>query len=288
MKAWENGNMKKLLFLLLIPFSLQALSLKDDSGALSPPAKEFLALFDIDGNQPIPQLILTLKRSWVQEKKERWEMDPRCEEKRALALPILQKLGCIDSIYAGKKHYDYALVLGALGKTMERRLDFLYQEWQKGVRFDQIYLLTGARQLDPQRESYPAGLTYETDLFIHLFKNHPLSKIAPMKVIDSPEQTLPDGTVRRPDTASTVRDFLKTAPRPGSCLVISTQPFVGYQEAVVKCFLPSSFVIECVGPGSANAFPRVEEDIPQVQGAYPLSVYLDNFVKWLIYEQAQD
>jgi len=280
--------MKKLLSFLLIPFSLFALSLKDDSGELNPDAKEFLTLFSIDPDLSIERLILKLQGQWLQAKKERWELDQRYEEMKEKALPILQRLGCIDPIYATKDQYDYALVLGAVGKAMERRLNFLYEEWEKGVRFKKIYLLTGERVLDPQRESFPLGLKYETDLFIHLFNAHPLSKLAPMEVIDSPQELFPGGSSRRPNTASTVRDFLKAKPNPGSCLVISTQPFVGYQEAVVKLFLPPSFAVECVGPGTTGGYPHASQDLIHETCSYPLSLYLDNFVKWLIYEHSKD
>lgn len=258
--------MRKLLFFLLLCFSLHALSLTD-KGQLKPAAQELLALFDVPVEEPLPYLW----REWMQANKERWEMDLRFEEKREQAIPLLNELGCIGTIWAQKEHYTYALVLGATGSVMQRRLDFLYEEWQRGVRIDTIILLTGARDLDPKIENYPEGLRTETDLFVHLFNQHPLNGLAPHLVIDSPKQILENGTVRRPTTASTVTDWLATKPKPGSCLAVSTQPFVGYQEAVLRSLLPRSFEVEAIGP-------KIEQN-------YPLSIYLDNFAKWLKYEQ---
>lgn len=273
-----------LLSLLLLTLPLQALQLQDDQGELKAPAKEFLELFGIDSQLPIESLVPLLQEKWLQANKERWEMKGRFEEKREAALPLLQKIGCIETVHAQGPHYTYALVLGAIGKTMKRRLDFLYEEWQRGVRFDQIVLLTGQRDLDPKRETYPAHLLSETDLFVHLYQEHPLKGIVPMVVIDSPKEELKNGSWRRPNTAGTIRDWLATNPKPGTCLAISTQPFVGYQEAVVKFLLSNQYPIEAIGPGTSNAYADASLDIDMNKTPYPLSIYLDNFAKWLLYE----
>ena len=120
-------------------------------------------------------------------------------------------------------------------------------------------------------ETFPDGIKTETELFIYLFEKHPLYGITPHLVIDAPKQILVDGTIRRLNTFSTVVEWLKTNPEKGSCLAISTQPFVGRQEAVLRSLLPIDFEVEAVGP--------------QMKREYPLSIYLDNFAKWLKYEQ---
>lgn len=260
--------MRKILFFLLLSFSLHALSLTD-KGELKPAAQELLALFEID--MPMDELVPYLLREWMQAGKERWEMDRHFEDKRDLAMPLLTELQCVEMIRAEKGHYDYALILGATGPVMQSRLDFLYEEWQRGVRFEQIVLLTGDRDLDPKIETIPEGIKTETELLVYLFEQHPLKNLAPHLVIDSPKQILEDGTIRRPTTISTVIDWLKTSPKPGRCLSVSTQPFVGYQEAVIRSVLPSSFEVEAIGPAIGKN--------------YPLSIYLDNFAKWLKYEQ---
>ncbi|NGX40088.1 MAG: hypothetical protein KR126chlam1_01428 [Chlamydiae bacterium] len=272
------------LFLLLL-CNLDALSLKEPTGELKQPATTLLELFDIPSTLTPKELVPYLKAHWLQKGKERWEMEKRCEEKGKAALPLLRALGCINSIHAEKKNYQYALVLGAMGKTMQRRLDFLYKEWKRGVRFDQIVLLTGERDLDPTREKFPEGLKSETDLFLHLFDRHPLKKIAPYTLINSPKQIQKDGSLRRPTTASTMRDWLRSRPSLGDCLAISTQPFVGYQEAVVRAFLPKGFSVEGVGPGTDNCYPTADLDLEVPPVPYPLSIYLDNIAKWLVYEE---
>jgi len=282
--------MRKLIFFLLFSLSLHALQLKDRSGDLKKSAKEFLELFDIPSDLPINQLVSLLKEQWWQVNKERWEMQQQfeVEEKKDQAFPLLKDLGCIETIKAQKMHYNYALVLGAVGKTMQRRLDFLYEEWKRGVRFDQIVLLTGQRDLNPELESYEKGLKSETDLFVYLFNHHPLKNTAPVIVIDSPKEKLLNGNLRRPNTASTIRDWVATQPKPGSCLTVSTQPFIGYQEAIVKFLLSNQFEIEAVGPGTENVYPSANLDLEKTDVPYPMSIYLDNFAKWLMYEHLRD
>jgi hypothetical protein len=259
--------MRKLIFFLLLSFSLNALSLSE-KGVLKPEARELLTLFNVPKDLTIEELVPYLLENWMQKGKERWQMESRFEEKQDYALPLLIDLECVGPVSAQKKHYDYALVLGATGGHMKMRLDFLYEQWKSGVRFDQIVFLTGARDLDPKIESYPEGLKTETDLLVHLFNQHPLNGLAPHVVIDAPMQGQ-----QRPTTVSTVETWLMTNPKPGLCLAASTQPFVGYQEAVVRSRLPTSFEVEAIGPG--------------VSQNYPLSIYLDNFAKWLKYEQEQ-
>lgn len=264
--------MRKILFFILISFSVYALQLTEE-GRLVPAAQELVSLMEVPQDLTLNELTSYLLKEWMQGGKERWEMDRRFEDKREQALPLLEQLGCIGAIWPQEDHYSYALVLGATGAIMQSRLDFLYEQWQRGVRFDQIVLLTGARELDPRIEKIPEGVQTETELFVYLFDRHPLKGLSPHVVIDAPKQILEDGTIRRPTTDSTVIQWLKSEPMPGNCLAISTQPFVGCQEAKIRAVIPPQFHIEAVGP--------------QIQKEYPLSIYLDSFAKWLRYEQEE-
>lgn len=282
--------MNRLLFFLFFFFAyqLQALTLKDETGHLKQPAQKLLQLFDIPSDLPFYELAPLLQQKWLQANKERWEFEQLFEDQREAAFPFLQELGFIETIHAEQKHYSYALVLGATGKTMQRRLDFLYEEWQRGVRFDQIVLLTGQRDLNPMVEAYPENLQSETELFIFLFDHHPLKWLAPMVVVDSPKQKLSSGEWRRPNTADTIRNWLATYPKEGTCLAISTQPFVGYQEAVLQFFLPDSYKLECVGPGNFNGYANAKADIENANCPYPVAIYLDSFAKWVQYVNLKD
>lgn len=259
-------NILKVFWLLLLPLYLNALSLSDDQGNLRPAAKELLNLCDVPSSLSENELLPYLQKHWMQAGKERWQMKALYEDRKEAALPLLREIGCIDELEAKETHYDYALVLGATRFRMEKRLDFLHKQFQKGVQIGQIVLLSGDRKLDPEIETFPKELKTETELFIYLFENHPLHGKIPFIVVDSKPEF-----GRRPTTATTIRDWISTKPKPGRCLAISCQPFVGYQEAVINSILPRSFSVEAVGPALENP--------------YPLAIYLDNFTKWLLYEQ---
>ena len=80
---------------------------------------------------------------------------------------------------------------------------------------------------------------------------------------------------QRPNTADTIIAWLQTDPDPCKALFVSDQPFCGYQFAIVKTFLPDSFLFDLVGAG-VDPF------------GYPTAaaVTLDSIARW-IYQEAQ-
>lgn len=262
--------MKKILVLLfsLIALKGEALTLVEADGRLTPPLVELLQLFDLPIDRTVDETAQILRSVWIQEGKERWQYEDRYSDKKEQALPLLSEIGCFDAVHAGQLHYDYALVTGGLASRVEKRLNFLFEEWQRGVRFEALIFLTGQRDIDPIKEPLPPGVDSESQMMIRIYRAHPLSKAAldlPVSVIDTSKQI---DTMRRPNRADTVNAWLKTRPQPGSCLSISSQPFVGYDEAILRGLLPPEFSFEVVG----------EAD----EGRFPLVFYLDNIAKWLL------
>jgi len=47
---------------------------------------------------------------------------------------------------------------------MSARMDFLYSEWQKGLRFGTLVVLSGSRILNRNLEIVPEGAETELDL----------------------------------------------------------------------------------------------------------------------------
>ena len=260
----------------MLPFCLQAVSLLDDRDQIRPEVQWFLDYCDVPRYETLDQVNGYLQEHWLQLNKERWELQPHQELDGQQLLPFLQKVGCIDPITAQKNVYDYALVLGATGAIMQERLDFLWQEYQRGVRFHQVVLLTGQRDLDESVEIFPENCATETDLLVYLFEKSPLCGKIPCLLIDSPKIPIGEGILRRPNTAKTVVDWYATRPLPGSCLAISNQPFVGYQEAVIRTFLPAEFTVEAVGP-----MAKISENFGEPRY---VAVLLDNFAKWFYAE----
>ena len=254
------------LVLLLLFFPLQGVEILDDQGLLTPPARAIVNLYGIEGEASA--ILHEVRERFMQTGKECWEFEPQFVANEAELNQLFKELGCIDQLEATLPYYDYALVLGALGSRMAMRVDHLYQEWQRGVRFDAVVLLSGDRPLNPALESYPEGMESEMELLIHLIETHPLRSLfgeIPIIAVDAPKVT----GRGRPTTASTVCEWLQQHPQPANCLAISNQPYVGYQESVLRAHLPSSFQVEGVGPS--------------VQGTPSPAILLDNFAKWLHY-----
>lgn len=154
--------------------------------------------------------------------------------------------------------------------SVRKRLAFLVREWNRGVRFDHIIMLAGQRPLDAELESLsvlydrknkelPIRQSWhepqlppktETEMMRMIFEQaqlpEALAKVQ-FRVIDTPMQKRADGSVCRPTTGDTVNAWLAQNPEPGNCLVISNQPYVAYQDSVMRCLMPKSFTIETIG-----------------------------------------
>lgn len=180
---------------------------------------------------------------------ERWEMETKFDEQRAELLPLLQKIGLIDQRIPQKGSYDYALFMGALGSTMEKRKIFLEKLIKDGIFFKEIIILAGERPLDAQNETeyFPHAQT-EADAAEYLFKDFQ----KPYTIIRTPMLKDQNGKAYRPTTEDTVKTWLTTNPHPGTVLVISSNPFTQRQINVTTASLPKSFSVEGAGPAASE------------------------------------
>lgn len=188
---------------------------------------------------------------WYQ-KGDRWTFEDRYEERRDEILPLLEALGYFEAKEASKTHYDYAVVLGALHAAVQKRIDHLIAEYNRGVRFDTIVFLTGMRPVHPEKEMGFTGT--ETTVMIQVWNTTPMSeelRTLPLIIIDA----LPLPQQGRPTTESTLLAWLEENPKPGSCLFFSSQPHVICQDTIIRYVLPSSFEIETIGPEGGRNLP---------------------------------
>ncbi len=221
---------------------------------------------------------------------ERWQI-PKVSlppEQYRKVTAALENLGVIASWHPTQTTYDYAILPGALVPTMKVRLDWLAELWRKGIRFQRLIVLTGQRPLTSEVDHFPAILAklapsqdavhpdiptihpmHETEAAKLLLYFYPYPKgmdQVPISVIDAPRKW--QGTRwERAHTGETVEAWLAHAPRPGSTLVISSQPSAPYQDAVFKNLLPASFT--------------VETSAPPISPNIPLAVILDGTSNWL-------
>src|SRR5262249_341267 len=154
-----------------------------------------------------------------------------------------------------------------------KRIDHLITQFRRGVHFNQVILLTGQRFLDPKAEEQYSPFKTEAEMVLFLWEKtqmpEEMRKI-PCLLIDAPKQKKNDGSWTRNNTKDTVIEWLKTNPSPGRCLFISSQPFLGYQDSVVRTVIPSTFSTETIGS-------QADPDLP-------VAVFLDNLARWLYQE----
>ena len=226
---------------------------------------------------------------------ERWhvtsEYTPEVAQK---VLQQFDQLGFFKEIEPTSRSYDYLVVLGATLSRVRTRIAYLKELWERGVRGKKVIFLSGDRPLEPfegldqlnDREQTALPIKKEWQEAIQPLPNEaammkavweqavlpPELAALPLEVIDTPQQTWPDGTKQRPNTGDTVIHWMKTKPQPGSCLFISNQPYVGYQGAVLHRWMPASFTVETVGSASSPA------------KASSVGVLVDSLLRWLAFE----
>lgn len=256
---------------------------------------------DAPGDVLPQQLSQSMQEFWIQKGKPRYEITG--EPPRGEDLELLGALGCIDDVCPPVQEdsptptmgfYQGVLLLGALRARVVSRLHYLLL-WRHYLKFDAIYLLGGARPLDPIKEDRkvlctPADLRFNDDwippkqmptteagMMELVWQQSQLEPHWKRELVNTPLQPKCDGGTRPPNTGDTVREWLtRHNPTPGRYLVLSNQPFVQFQELVVQRVLrecgAKDFTVCACGPASSLVLP--------------LSTYLDNIAKQ-VYEEHQ-
>lgn len=231
--------MKWVLVAFSLLFAPLGISAPSNEAALSSPLQKLFEFFSISREN----FLFETQEQWLQRGKERWEFDSRYEEIKPLVWPLFEEMGMVQAVMPLQKEYDYALVHGALLSRVEERIAFLNALLEQGVRVRQIVFLTGKRLLlDFEWEL--TGLQTEREMVEWVYLRSDLPKEIPIFFVDAPP-----GEMERPQTKDTIASWLQSHPLPGTCLAISNQPYVKYQDAVLKKLLPNGFWVETVGPG---------------------------------------
>jgi hypothetical protein len=265
----------------------------DEHAKPTPALASALALTSVTYNGTASGLIAQTQKLWLRSKgSERWQVADRFADKRSQLMPLFDQMGLVAEIKPSQQQYDYVVLLGATVRSMRNRLAYVAEQWRAGVRFGLLVFLVGARLLDPTMESDNVVLNLKgTEAYVRsdwqLKGAKPATEIqaarlvydqvampedmqnVPVIFIDTPMQR--QGLVlRRPNTADTVVAWLATKPNPGSCLVISNQPYTVYQDAVLRSVLPPLFIIETIGAAAP--------------ADCTMAIYLDTLARFLFIE----
>lgn len=249
-------------------------ALFDNTGRPSFPLLSVLEILNLKHEDTLDSIVAVTQKTLLRPPgKERWEVDDVFKSKKNLLDPLFKKLHCIDALHATKKHYDYAVVLGALFSRVHDRLQWLIDEWRQGVRFTTLVFLSGQRTLTGtereqlktflHREDVPTNEFEMTkSVYDALAMPESLRKV-PVVFINAPARC----GKSRATTEDTVNAWLEQHPVPGSVLAISNQPYVLQQQCILRFLLPLSFSIEAVGP--------------VVSPSTTTTIILDNLARWI-------
>lgn len=274
---------------------------EDKSECKKPPLRDKILADDFKITQPIKRILYSMglscdddlknvvkltQQKWL--KKNDTNTLEEVDRKRENYIYQLKEAGCIDRILPSKKNYDYCLVLGGQYQTFTSRLQYLIDKWEEGVRFKSLVFLGEKRAVDFEKEKKMLLNNSNNQIRTKAIKKMPQIEIDMMKFIyentEVPKEMRELKTVFI-DGAMDILDcdivlpniynsilawFYKEKPIAGSCLVVSSQPYVGYQESIVKEALNRNFEIEAIGDAAISDTK--------------VSTYLETLAKWLYQE----
>lgn len=242
-------------------------SIVDEQGKPTVALLQLLSLTGIEHDGSLASIVEQTQKTeagWMRKDGcERWHIADTNLENKSGFFDVFHKLHLIDEIAPKHQHYDYLVLMGAAYGRITSRLQYAIQLWKQGIRFDKVVILSGARaltdtELTALHKDYNVKDTdlvpvTEAELMQFVYSTMPMPaemrQIA-VTLIDAPMKKNQSGILVRPTTGDTVIEWMKLKPAAGSCLVISNQPYVGYQDSVAKALLPHDFIVETVGEKS--------------------------------------
>lgn len=242
----------------------------------------------------LPRIVEVTQRAWLRPSgAERWHIQEKEYADRDCMSELLNQLCLCKEMNPHKAHYNYCFIFGATATTIRTRIAYMLHLWEKGVRFDTLIFLGSERPLDATQESFAVLVdreqtilpircnwqqnalpTTETEMMKFIFNQAELPEAfdqITIEFVNTPMQEKEDGSLRRPNTGDTIAHWLASDPVLGSCLFISNQPYVGYQDTVARTYMPSAFEIDTVG----SSIPCDSQNI---------DIALDTLARWLYQE----
>ena len=206
---------------------------------------------------------------------ERWDVldDELITQHRNLITGTLDKLGFFQKVMPQvNQTYENVLILGASIGRMRSRVGYFKTLTEQGLRFKRLYFLTGARPLDPKIENHEALYQPSEEVVFRpgwkkgskdpKNENEAARLVWDQLIVPETRQPIyidvPMQEGVRPSTIDLIQSWLTHHPSKGRTLVISNNPYIPYQHAVVvRALLESNFIgsneshfIETVGAGA--------------------------------------
>lgn len=242
-------------------------------------------LLDIKDDASVKEINDFMQKTFYRESGQARENLPETsyESKKEQFFPIFKEMGLIDQILPKNKNYDYIIVHGGSIRTIRERLGFLLKILDLGITTKQIIIFSGERFLDPENESKeiicktedennffktrigwkcPEKLPFTekegTEMVIdQLISDEDLK--AKINIINTSSNISQNGKVYRSPTRTTIDEwFINYKPQKGNILAISNNPYIPYQDIVMRQILSKydwfkqGGTLETVGPHSLN------------------------------------
>jgi hypothetical protein len=235
---------------------------------------QLLEIVGMESSNPSEITIMEIN-DWSQKnllrQSERWvEQSDRFEKLKPILKPLLKELGFVDAVLPNDKDYQGAILHGSLLSRVCLRLHYLVEQWKQGIRFSDLYFLSGERPLEPEQENEQT-LTNDEGSPLKIKKEWILSKIPktecemiqlvweqseipqkmreiPVHFINAPMKNNPKtGNWLRPNTNDTVEAWLQTHPTVGCYLAVTNAPYMMRQDLVIRAIAPSNYSFETIG-----------------------------------------
>lgn len=256
----------------------------------TPALLELLEVLHIPHDGTLASINSSMQKHLLVNGIEDWLMPDSPSYNRETIVTLLTKLGLFTTVTPSTTSYDGAIILGGSLWSMRQRIAYMINLWNTGYRFKKITIMTGENSvyrgrytcydlfeytsadlpLNPHWQPWQIWPETEADMARMIWEQIQLPQALqsiPCEIIVSKIDSI---TGKRPTTGDNAKDFLKTNPAPGTYLIFSNQPFVGYQHAVFASYMPHDIIVETVGK---RAF-----------GDHNITMYLDRLAKWLYQE----
>lgn len=227
--------------------------------------RELLNITKINHDNSLSSIVQAVGNSqtgWLRQG-ERWhQQEGRFNHDAEKILKLVEQLGYTKEVKPINLYYDCLVIMGTAAPRMKIRLNTLLKAWESGCRWSKIIMLGSDRSLsdsEPDKEIMDkvAAKNYEPTefgmmqyLYNEVYKDKLPSELKKIKVLWV--NTLRPAHKARADTDDTIIKWLQEdkVSNGSNILVVSSQPFIGYQDKVVKYVFAKTGVkanIETIG-----------------------------------------
>lgn len=188
-------------------------------------------------SEMIDQFNHCLQKNWLRPKdKERWELVTQWPSEQTHAIKkALDHIGIFNEITPRLTHYDCIFFMGTTSNDVIDRMKYLNLLKNKGLQFDRLYVMSAFRELDPKLESKVMAelsalnlAVNELEMMEHLVPRY-IQHDEVIYVNAISHERKKRATTK--DTYITWQDEFLGKNNDHQILIISSQPFVHYQNA---------------------------------------------------------